>query len=502
VSTDNLERARLSMRAGAASRKEALERSNEMTPVQGTVDIDVPIAELWEAFAHANWWPKWNKCFFWAHNKNLTEGQHLVWAFQPIRWYYLYKMFAIANIVEVEKQSKVTWEVTAMPGFYARHTYHMEDLGGGRSRFGSWEQAMGGQIRFGLTRRFWIAHFTFVKDRSLEGARTLESIYRRDGRITSAALYAKTRWARGLSLFILLLLLLIGAAIGWFYESYVRLTAVDLVPGITAVLAGGGNSTLVSDNGQLLLIDTKFPPGSILLRRWISKHFEVPVSMIVNTHYHYDHTQGNTEYPQAAIYAYQNVPALMRKRDGDWWSKHQAAMPTNLVGDVTTIRVGSQPILLVHPGGAHTQGDLYVVVHRDDKDVVATGDIVFNTYYPMMDLGEGGMDLHGLSAAVQELARKYPKAIFVPGHGPIATSEDLRRYAAYLKSLTDSVDGAQHDGLSEDQAAARIDLSGWNLRELPTFHDNHLCWSNASMNIHWAYQLEAGTRIQRLNCTF
>jgi hypothetical protein len=57
VSTDNLERARLSMRAGAASRKEALERSNEMTPVQGTVDIDVPIAELWEAFAHAHWWP-------------------------------------------------------------------------------------------------------------------------------------------------------------------------------------------------------------------------------------------------------------------------------------------------------------------------------------------------------------------------------------------------------------------------------------------------------------
>jgi hypothetical protein len=65
----------------------------------------------------------------------LVAGRKLIWAFQPIRWYYLYKMFAIANIVNVESQSKVTWEVTALPGFYARHTYHMEDLGNGRSRF-------------------------------------------------------------------------------------------------------------------------------------------------------------------------------------------------------------------------------------------------------------------------------------------------------------------------------------------------------------------------------
>ena len=47
-----------------------------------------------------NWWPRWTKCFFWARNRDLQLGQKLIWAFQPIRWYYLYKMFAIANIVE------------------------------------------------------------------------------------------------------------------------------------------------------------------------------------------------------------------------------------------------------------------------------------------------------------------------------------------------------------------------------------------------------------------
>ena len=487
------------MQAGAFSKKEALERSTEMAPVQGTVDINVPISSLWDAFSHADWWPRWNKCFFWTHNRALVAGDHLLWAFQPLRWYYLYKIVAIANIVEVQKERKVTWEVTAMPGFYARHTYHMEDLGNGRSRFGSWEQAMGAQIRFGPTRRFWKAHFTFVKDRSLEGARTLESIYRRDGKITREALPAARRWALWSSLFLLFCLL---GLIGWFYQSYIRLSAVRIMPGVTTVLAGGGNSTLIEDSNQLLLVDTKFPPGSRMLKKWISKNMDVPVSMIVNTHYHYDHTQGNVEYPGVKIYAFRNVKELMLKRDGDWWSKHIRAMPSELVGDLTTLHVGSQSVILVHPGAAHTQGDLYVVVHRNGRDVVATGDILFNTYYPMMDLGDGGMDLRGLRSAVLALAAKYPDAIFIPGHGPIASATDLWRYAAYLKSLTDSVAAVQRRGLSEDQAVAEIDLSKWNLRRLPTFHDNHLCWSNAAIDIRWAYQLEAGTRLQRLDCTF
>ena len=93
---------------------------------------------------------------------------------EPIRKRYLYKMPAIAKIVEVEPQRKVTWEVTAFPGMYARHTYHMEDLGNGRTRFGSWEQGMG--PGFNKLAGCWIPHFTFVKDRSLDGVRYLEKI--------------------------------------------------------------------------------------------------------------------------------------------------------------------------------------------------------------------------------------------------------------------------------------------------------------------------------------
>ena len=108
------------------AKKRALLASKEMEPIQGTVDVEVPLPVLWEAFTHANWWARWNKCFFWARNRDLQLGQKLIWAFEPIRAWYLYKMFAIANIVELEKNRKVTWEVTALPGFYAGHTNRSE----------------------------------------------------------------------------------------------------------------------------------------------------------------------------------------------------------------------------------------------------------------------------------------------------------------------------------------------------------------------------------------
>jgi hypothetical protein len=168
------------------NKERALARSADMAPIKGTVDVEVPISTLWEAFTRADLWPRWNRCMLWVRNRDLVLGRQLLWAFRPIRRWYLYVLPAIAKIVEVKDEDRVTWEITALPGFYARHTYHMKDLGSGRTRFGSWEKAMGRGFR--LTKRFWIPHFVFVKDRSLEGTRFLEEVYLREGRIVESAL--------------------------------------------------------------------------------------------------------------------------------------------------------------------------------------------------------------------------------------------------------------------------------------------------------------------------
>jgi len=173
-------------------RIESLLLSAEMDPVAGDVEIRVPVSEFWALFQQPNLWSQWNTCFYWAHNRTLIQGDRLTWVFQPIRPWYLYKMPAIASIAEVVPQARATWDVTTLPGFFARHTYHLEKIDQRTSRFGSWEQAMG--PAFQLTRGFWVAHFRFVLERSLEGARRLEAIYEQHGRLARELLPQRPLW--------------------------------------------------------------------------------------------------------------------------------------------------------------------------------------------------------------------------------------------------------------------------------------------------------------------
>jgi cyclase len=468
------------------TKKQMLADSNDMSPVQGTVEIDVPIDKLWSSFTHANLWPRWNKCFFWARNRDLVLGKHLVWCFEPIKPWYPYKMWAIANIVEMEQAKKVTWEVTAFPGMYARHTYHMEDLGNGRTSFGSWEKAMGWGFR--IIGKFWLAHFTFVKDRSLEGALALNELYKRTGALRQQDLPKKNYVPFWIFMALLALLLVAAIAGGWFYTSFVRQTSTELAPGVHAILGGGGNSLVVEDGNDVLVVDTKFPPGSTHLHDWVESNVHRSNTTIVNTHYHYDHTQGNSLYPQAHKIAYKTVPELMRQYDNDWWGAHPDGVPKQLVdADMQPLKVGSIDVLLSHSEAAHTSGDLWVFLPK--QNIVATGDLVFNNYYPFMDQPEGGTSIPGIIRIVRKLAQEHPTAVFLPGHGPVATAADLLRYADYLEALYQAMGQAHQQHWSAEEAADRIDLSRWHLSVLPSYHHQKIIWATRRNNIRWAYAL-------------
>jgi glyoxylase-like metal-dependent hydrolase (beta-lactamase superfamily II) len=459
-----------------------------MVPVEGTIDVRVPIDVLWESFTHGNDWPRWNKCFWWVKNRALRAGDSLIWVFQPIKWYYPYKMPAIAKIVECVETGparKVTWQVTAFPGMYARHTYHMEDLGNGRTRFGSWEQGMGWGFR--AIRKFWISHFTFVKDRSLQGAQTLERVHLTQGALDDESLPRVRRWPLVAAA---TLLLAAVAAAGWFYTSYMRLTSMQLAPGIYAIYGGGGNSLVVQSGRDVLLVDTKFPPGSVMLRRWIARNVRAPVTQLVNTHYHYDHTQGNALYPGARIAAYESVPAFMRADEAAWSAENPGAIPTQLVGPQgARLQIGSIEVDLIHPPVAHTRGDL--VVYVPSANLVATGDLLFHTYYAMFDTTDAGASIPGIARALRELADQHPDARFLPGHGPLARAADLRRYAQYLSDLDGAVNDVARVGGGWSDALRRLDASRYGLSIIPSFHGNRLHWATAANDVRWAWLIHA-----------
>jgi hypothetical protein len=141
-------------------------------PIEGSVEVAMPVDRLWEVFLDVPGWSRWNPCIWRASVRGgeLREGATLVWAFNPIKRRYLYKLPATAKIVEVVPADRVTWEVRA-PGFHALHSYRFADLGANRCCFGSWEVAEGPVFR--TMRRFWLAHFRYVCRESLAGARSL-----------------------------------------------------------------------------------------------------------------------------------------------------------------------------------------------------------------------------------------------------------------------------------------------------------------------------------------
>jgi glyoxylase-like metal-dependent hydrolase (beta-lactamase superfamily II) len=478
-------------------RDQTLAQSDSMQPVEGTIEVDIPAAALWECFQHPDWWPRWNKCFFYVRNRELVLGRRLVWAFQPIRWYFLYKMFAVANIVVFEPRERVTWEVTALPGFYARHTYHVEDLGNGRSRFGSYEKAMGWS--FELTKWFWLKHFTFVKEESLAGVKLLEDIYKKDGTLGSDNLPPK-RYA-GFIVVTLLLLLVLGVlgACAWMYLAFGRPIHIALAPDVEAVLGGGGNSVLVGNAGDAILIDTKFGLGATAMQHWIANERQVLVTRVINTHYHYDHTRGNTLYPGAHIVAYKDVPQFMCAQpvDATWCTSHPTALPTVLVqesnrdlGSAMTLHVGSLELKVFHLPIAHTHGDVCVVLPK--LDIVVLGDIAFIDYYPFIDTSPTrGASLSGTVSILRSLADEFPNATFVPGHGPLVRARALRGYADYLEDLNAQVYQAYHSGMSEAEAARVVDLRRWHRKILPSFPEGRILpeWATADRNIRDAYRL-------------
>jgi glyoxylase-like metal-dependent hydrolase (beta-lactamase superfamily II) len=461
----------MSTRAGA----DRLSSSHDMAPVEGSVDVDIPADVLGPAFFHANLWPGWNACMAWVRNRDLRVGDQLVWVFEPIRPWYLYLFPAVAKIIEVVPDRKVTWEVTALPGFYARHTYAITDLGDGRSRFSSWEQATGPTFR--ATRAFWLAHFEFVKNRSLQGARLLEAAYRVHGRLDEPDLPKRRGSISSLTD-------LIGAL------EPLRMQPIALDDDLWVVLGGGGNSLVVKADDQALVIDPKMPPFALLLRWWVKLRVRVPVTKVIDTHHHFDHTFGNPRFPDATFVADARVPELMQRRDGAFWRSHPESMPAapDLVSADTTLDFGAASITIHPVAQAHTAGDVWIRLTKDGRDYVVTGDIGCFGHYPFFDRGTGGADLAGWARAAHQIAAAAPEATVVPGHGPVGTADDLRRLAVYIDFLQRSVEGSAADGLDEAATVRNVDVSSWRLAALPVFHYGETLLT-ARTNVRRAFQL-------------
>ncbi|MGQ4615663.1 MBL fold metallo-hydrolase [Nocardia sp. R7R-8] len=189
---------------------------------------------------------------------------------------------------------------------------------------------------------------------------------------------------------------------------------------------------------------------------------DLPVTRLVNTHHHGDHTYGNALFA-AVVIGHENcrTEALAdraREHAGAFWSPAPdwgdlpLDPPSVTFSHRLTLYVDDLRMELIHPGRpAHTKGD--IVCWLPEQRVLFTGDLVFNGGTPLMMQGSVTGSLEALG-----FLRDFHAETLVPGHG-IPTSPDiLDLHERYYRFVLRSAEQARACGLTPLEAARELDL--------------------------------------------
>jgi glyoxylase-like metal-dependent hydrolase (beta-lactamase superfamily II) len=252
-----------------------------------------------------------------------------------------------------------------------------------------------------------------------------------------------------------------------FEDSPLKITSLG--QGLYVFSGDGGDVTAIVDDDSTLLIDSGLDSRITELSDAIFKTTMRPVTRLVNTHWHFDHTGGNTYLGAAGvtIIAQENVKRqlssahdipLIGLRDGHY---PEQALPTVTYSSTMALRQGAQQLTLANYGPAHTDGD--TIIYIAPANVVVVGDIFSNAFYPIIDLTSGG-SIDGMILSVDRiLAQTDERTKVVPGHGLVATRADLQAYREMLVQVRQRIQKLIAEGKTMDQvvaAAPTRDLDG------------------------------------------
>jgi glyoxylase-like metal-dependent hydrolase (beta-lactamase superfamily II) len=179
-----------------------------------------------------------------------------------------------------------------------------------------------------------------------------------------------------------------------------------------------------------------------------------PITRLINTHWHFDHTDGNEwlHSAGAAIIAHQNTRKHMATatRVDDWDFTFPpapaGALPTELIEAEKTLHINGATLRLRPYRPAHTDGD--ISVHFTEADVFHTGDTWWNGVYPFIDYSTGGSIDGTIRAAEENLAIATMKTVIIPGHGPVGTKSQLTEFHDMLVAVRAKIAALKKQGKS------------------------------------------------------
>jgi glyoxylase-like metal-dependent hydrolase (beta-lactamase superfamily II) len=222
-----------------------------------------------------------------------------------------------------------------------------------------------------------------------------------------------------------------------------------------AAFSGGNTAVFITENG-VTLVDTKLPGWGQTVVDRVKTVTSKPITRIINTHTHSDHT-GSNEFFGATIESIvqENTKANMVKMDEFKGSKAQF-LPKKTYKDKMTVGAGKDQVDLYYFGAGHTNGDSFVVFPA--LRTMHVGDIFAWKALPYVDAANGGSVVEQPKTLAKAVAGVKNVDTIINGHIPVGTWNDLKEYAEFTRDFVAFAEKEMKAGKTVDEAAAEYKL--------------------------------------------
>jgi glyoxylase-like metal-dependent hydrolase (beta-lactamase superfamily II) len=220
---------------------------------------------------------------------------------------------------------------------------------------------------------------------------------------------------------------------------------------------GGNTAVFVTEKG-VVVVDTMLPAAGRGLLARIRSVTDKPVTTIINTHTHYDHSGSNTEFPASVEFvAHENTRANMAKptcppvTNCDAFKGENARyLPKRTFKDRLSLFSGKDQIDLYHFGRGHTNGDTFVVFPA--VRAMHTGDMFPRAHMPFIDVADNAGSAVAFSETLQRAGSTIKNVeTVIGGHTPSpVTWNDFTTYTDFYRDFLTSAQEAMKKGTTVD----------------------------------------------------
>ena len=239
-----------------------------------------------------------------------------------------------------------------------------------------------------------------------------------------------------------------------------KITTQKLRGNVSVLMGSGGNIAVLPGPQGKVVVDSGISTSQAHIQEALAAISADPIQHLINTHWHYDHTDGNLwmHAAGATILAHEktrermSTPQTIELFHATFPPKPAGALPALSFSDEHTLKINDTTLHLEHYDPAHTDTD--ISVHFTDADVLHTGDTWFNGVYPFIDYSTGGHIDGMIRATSRTLETGTTSTIVIPGHGPVGSKQDVAASLEMLSASRDKIAGLKKQGKTIDEVIA------------------------------------------------